>query len=79
MNHCSLRLALALLTCLQAPALFAQEWPRFRGENGSGVGRIGSLPGEFTKADYDWAVKLHGRGGLPGSSVSDEATVADPS
>lgn len=40
----------------------AQEWPRFRGPNGSGIGKIDSLPAEFTQADYTWAVKLEGEG-----------------
>lgn len=42
--------------------LCAQEWPRFRGKNGSGIGEIGSLPAEITKTDYTWAVKLDGAG-----------------
>ncbi len=40
----------------------AQEWSRFRGPNGSGIGDISGLPVHITKADYDWAVKLDGEG-----------------
>ena len=50
----------------------AQEWPRFRGKNGTGIGKITSLPDSFTKADYEWAVKIDGTGhGLfPGQFVA---------
>jgi len=40
----------------------AQEWTRFRGPNGSGIGDIIGLPARITKANYDWAVKLDGDG-----------------
>ncbi|MAB76074.1 MAG: hypothetical protein CMO47_06405 [Verrucomicrobiales bacterium] len=59
------RITLPLLTCLLLLASFelaAQEWARFRGKNGTGIGKISSLPDSFTKADYDWAIKLHGVG-----------------
>ncbi|MBP84749.1 MAG: hypothetical protein CMO61_12975 [Verrucomicrobiales bacterium] len=59
------RISLSLLTCLLLLAsieLAAQEWSRFRGENGTGIGKISSLPDSFTKADYDWAIKLRGVG-----------------
>jgi len=42
--------------------IHAQEWTRFRGPNGSGIGHITGLPARLTKADYDWAVKLDGIG-----------------
>lgn len=63
-----------MLTIASRPLLFfsliglflteikAQEWSRFRGPNGSGIGDINGLPSHFTKADYDWAVKLDGEG-----------------
>ncbi len=51
--------SLLLLVSLE---LAAQEWSRFRGENGTGIGKIGALPDSFTKADYDWAIKLNGVG-----------------
>ncbi len=61
----TLRLApLVFLTLLTlAPSILqSQEWARFRGENGTGIGRITKLPAQFTKADYDWAIKLDGVG-----------------
>jgi len=50
------------LLAFSAVELGAQEWPRFRGENGSGIGKIGALPAEIKKTDYTWAVKLDGVG-----------------
>jgi outer membrane protein assembly factor BamB len=42
--------------------LFAQEWTRFRGPNGSGVGAAATVPLAWTAADYNWKVKLPGNG-----------------
>ena len=39
----------------------AQEWPRFRGPNGSGVSAT-ILPTRWTDKDYRWQVKLPGPG-----------------
>lgn len=40
----------------------AQEWTRFRGPNGSGVGVAANLPAKWTDKDYLWTVKLPGVG-----------------
>ncbi|NNE93217.1 MAG: PQQ-binding-like beta-propeller repeat protein [Verrucomicrobiales bacterium] len=40
----------------------AQEWTRFRGPNGSGIGKTTGLPNEFTPADQEWRIKLDGVG-----------------
>lgn len=59
------RLALATaLICLCFPTLSAraQEWPRFRGANGSGQGKAKGLPAKVTIADYQWIVELQGLG-----------------
>ncbi|MDF1659239.1 MAG: PQQ-binding-like beta-propeller repeat protein [Verrucomicrobiales bacterium] len=52
----------AIFLTLQPLSSSSQEWSRFRGENGSGIGRMTQLPAEFTKAAYDWAIKLEGVG-----------------
>jgi len=62
MNSRSLLCPSILILVFTANLSTAQEWPRFRGPNGSGIGEISSLPADFTKADYDWAVKLEGTG-----------------
>lgn len=55
-----LRLSVGLWLTAVAP-LVAQEWPRFRGPNGSGVGAV-TLPVQWRDMDYDWKVKLPGVG-----------------
>jgi outer membrane protein assembly factor BamB len=39
-----------------------QEWTRFRGPDGTGIGRGDSIPVSFTEADYLWKIKLPGPG-----------------
>jgi outer membrane protein assembly factor BamB len=46
---------------LIASTATAQEWPRFRGHNGSGVS-ASILPTRWTDKDYRWQVKLPGPG-----------------
>lgn len=40
----------------------AQEWSRFRGKDGAGVGKMTGLRNEIKEADYAWSVKLDGVG-----------------
>ncbi|MCF6312466.1 MAG: PQQ-binding-like beta-propeller repeat protein [Verrucomicrobiales bacterium] len=40
----------------------AQEWTRFRGENGAGQGKAVGLPSKVTIADFNWIVDLPGSG-----------------
>ncbi len=39
-----------------------QEWTRFRGPNGSGIGRGIDLPQRWTDRDFNWRIKLPGTG-----------------
>ena len=39
-----------------------QEWTRFRGPNGQGVGLGENLPVEWTEDDYNWKIELPGVG-----------------
>jgi outer membrane protein assembly factor BamB len=39
-----------------------QEWTRFRGPNGQGLGQAEDLPAQWTDADYNWKVALPGQG-----------------
>jgi outer membrane protein assembly factor BamB len=39
-----------------------QEWTRFRGPDGTGIGKGESIPVSFSEADYLWQVKLPGPG-----------------
>lgn len=47
--------------CLAAAPATAQEWPRFRGLNGTGLSDA-KLPAEWTEKDYHWKVELPGVG-----------------
>ena len=58
-----MRLAGAFLVwacCL--PAAAAQDWPRFRGPNGSGLGEVKGFAPRWTEKDHAWKVKLPGVG-----------------
>ena len=39
-----------------------QDWTRFRGPNGTGVGKGKAVPSQWTEADYNWKVELPGIG-----------------
>ena len=52
-------LALALAAAAPAPP---DEWTRFRGPNGSGVGHAENLPVTWTEKDYNWRIALPGVG-----------------
>jgi outer membrane protein assembly factor BamB len=56
--------SLWLLFILFALPLFAtaQEWTRFRGPNGSGLGKAPGLPARFSQSDYNWKIELPGTG-----------------
>ena len=41
---------------------FAQEWTRFRGENGAGQSEAKNIPTSWTEKDYNWKVELPGLG-----------------
>ena len=57
MDSRSILVALFGLTALAS----AQEWPRFRGPNGSGIGQA-NLPEQLTEKDIQWRVTLPGSG-----------------
>lgn len=47
------------LGCLSA---HAQNWPRFRGPDGTGISDATTVPVTWTAQDYNWRVKLPGEG-----------------
>lgn len=52
-----------LLLALAVPSLSAQEnWPRFRGENGTGVSGQTGLPVTWSPGDFEWNIALPGVG-----------------
>ncbi len=54
-------LALAAVGALPE-ILHAQEWTRFRGPNGSGIGDAPSMPVSFNESDFEWIIELPGSG-----------------
>jgi outer membrane protein assembly factor BamB len=48
---------LSMVACCEA-----QDWPRFRGPNGSGVSDATTIPVQWTDKDYNWKVELPGQG-----------------
>lgn len=57
-----LRSLLVLFTLICFSAGEAQEWTRFRGPDGTGIGRMTGLKSQLSEADYAWSVKLDGLG-----------------
>ena len=41
---------------------WGQEWTRFRGPNGQGIGEATTIPVQWTESDYNWKIKLPGGG-----------------
>jgi outer membrane protein assembly factor BamB len=55
-------MSISLLGAFLAAHAPAQEWTRFRGPNGSGLGKASTVPLRFTEKDYNWKVSLPGVG-----------------
>ncbi len=55
-------LLLLALAALLSPSTDAQEWTRFRGPDGGGIGRMTGLKSQLSEADYAWSAKLDGIG-----------------
>jgi outer membrane protein assembly factor BamB len=59
--HICLSGAIALVLLSASPG-WCQEWTRFRGPNGTGVGQGPTIPAQWTDADYRWKITLPGKG-----------------
>lgn len=63
MNTRLLPLCLALgFGAVASPQSHGQDWTRFRGPNGSGLGQAPNLPAVFSEADFNWKTELPGTG-----------------
>ncbi len=60
--HFSFGDGLFIALCLFVASASAQEWTRFRGPNGSGIGQAKALPSKLTDADLAWKTALPGSG-----------------
>ncbi len=52
--------AVSSLCGLLISPVTAQDWARFRGTDGQGLGTIQNLPSSWTDADYNWKIELPG-------------------
>ncbi len=55
-------LPLCVFGTLFGQSAVGQEWSRFRGPNGQGVGKAENIPVAFSEADYNWKTKLPASG-----------------
>ncbi len=53
---------LPAVVVLFASVLHGQEWTRFRGPDGQGIGQAKTIPVKWTENDYAWKVELPGTG-----------------
>ncbi len=51
----------AALALCSTPA-DAQNWPRFRGPDGQGMGTVENLPNEWADSNFNWRIELPGTG-----------------
>jgi len=51
-----------LLVALCAGGAAGQEWTRFRGPDGTGIGKAGGIPAKIEASTFAWKVKLPGPG-----------------
>jgi outer membrane protein assembly factor BamB len=56
------RFSVCCLLALTVSTSHAQEWPRFRGLNGTGQSEATDIPTSWTDRDYNWKVELPGVG-----------------
>jgi outer membrane protein assembly factor BamB len=54
--------ATLIAIAVSLPAQGQTNWPRFHGDNGSGVANSVDLPGDWTDQQYDWQIDLPGIG-----------------
>lgn len=50
------------MTALTAVAATAENWPRFRGANGTGIAENSNIPIEWTQDDLAWTIERPGSG-----------------
>ena len=58
MSRHSAFLACLVLNIVFNSQLHAQNWPRFRGENGAGTSDLKGIPSTWTDRDYAWKIEL---------------------
>ncbi len=57
-----LPIAALLVVFVSGSRLGAEQWSRFRGSSGAGIGNATTVPVKWTEKDYNWKVRLPGVG-----------------
>ena len=55
-------IAFLLLMLASVSVTASDDWPRFRGPNGTGISDATTVPTEWTEDDYNWVTNLPGEG-----------------
>jgi outer membrane protein assembly factor BamB len=59
----AIKIALVTVVCLlSVSTLQAQNWSRFRGDNGTGISDLKGVPTSWSAGNYDWNIDLPGIG-----------------
>ena len=61
MKYCKTLSTIGIVVCTMVPA-GAENWSRFRGENGTGVSDQTGVPTEWKASDPAWQIDLPGTG-----------------
>lgn len=59
---CMKHFAVFVVAAVMGTNCVAQDWPRFRGPNGTGISDTTTVPVQWTSKHYKWKVKLPGSG-----------------
>ena len=58
MRQLSLLVSACVLSSLFSAQAWAQNWTRFRGDNGTGISDLKGIPAKWTDSDYAWKIEL---------------------
>jgi outer membrane protein assembly factor BamB len=62
MNRTTKNALVATICLLSTTALQAENWSRFRGDNGTGISHLKGVPTSWSAGNYDWNIELPGIG-----------------
>lgn len=60
--NCPVPVLLATILFIVSSAAGADHWPRFRGENGSGISDVKGIPTTWSPGDFAWNIEVPGVG-----------------
>lgn len=62
MNRLAQASMLFAVLCVAQSTAHAENWSRFRGDNGTGISKLKGIPTSWSDGNYDWNVELPGIG-----------------